>query len=297
MPDGMRLPLRRWLPADGGSPRAVILALHGFNDYSTAFETPAAEWAEHGLATYAYDQRGFGRTADAGYWPGAAALIDDLKNAIALIGARYPKTPLIVLGESMGGAVVAAAEAEAKLPVDGLVLVAPAVRGRTTMNPFYRATLYLAAHLVPWVELTGRGLHIVATDNREVLIRMQADPYVIKSTRIDAIWGLVDLMDRALVAAPALPARTLVVYGTHDQVMPDDSLAQFVAQLRPAVRTAVYPSGYHMLLRDLGAAPVRDDIVAWFDHPDAPLPSGADRSAESFFGLSAASIGQPSAGN
>ncbi len=38
--DGQILPLRKWLPqAQGkGEPKAVILALHGFNDYANAFE-------------------------------------------------------------------------------------------------------------------------------------------------------------------------------------------------------------------------------------------------------------------
>jgi hypothetical protein len=33
--DGVALPLRRWLPE--GDPKAVVVALHGFNDYSNAF--------------------------------------------------------------------------------------------------------------------------------------------------------------------------------------------------------------------------------------------------------------------
>src|SRR6266478_3082002 len=37
--DGARLPLRRWLPP--GGVEAVILALHGFGDYSHAFAMPA----------------------------------------------------------------------------------------------------------------------------------------------------------------------------------------------------------------------------------------------------------------
>ena len=47
--DGTMLPLRTWLPV--GKPAAVILALHGFNDYSNAFAAPGEEWAKHGIAT------------------------------------------------------------------------------------------------------------------------------------------------------------------------------------------------------------------------------------------------------
>ena len=48
MDDGAKLPLRVWKPA--GEPRAVILALHGFNDYSKAFEEPAKRWTALGIS-------------------------------------------------------------------------------------------------------------------------------------------------------------------------------------------------------------------------------------------------------
>ena len=51
--------------ATGGrraSPRPWCWPLHGFNDYSNAFEGPAQDWAKDGIETYAYDQRGFGET-------------------------------------------------------------------------------------------------------------------------------------------------------------------------------------------------------------------------------------------
>src|ERR687898_2348389 len=56
--DGTLLPLRSWLPV--GKPKAVILGLHGMNDYSKSFAIPAERWRRDGIATYAYDQRGFG---------------------------------------------------------------------------------------------------------------------------------------------------------------------------------------------------------------------------------------------
>ena len=47
-------------PATNGAPTAVILGLHGYGDYRNAWEEPAAIWAQAGITTYAYDQRGFG---------------------------------------------------------------------------------------------------------------------------------------------------------------------------------------------------------------------------------------------
>ena len=54
--DGTRLPLARW-PADGGagSPKVIVLGLHGFGDYRNAFEEPAALWSRAGIETIAFE--------------------------------------------------------------------------------------------------------------------------------------------------------------------------------------------------------------------------------------------------
>jgi acylglycerol lipase len=128
MADGTALPLTRWLPA--GQPRAVVLGLHGINDYANAFAIAGAAWAQQGIATYAYDQRGFGAAPERGLWPGTDALVDDAATALALLRARHSGVPVFVAGESMGAAVILAAAGRGLLhDVDGAVLLAPAVRG------------------------------------------------------------------------------------------------------------------------------------------------------------------------
>ncbi|HET6223015.1 MAG TPA: alpha/beta fold hydrolase [Dongiaceae bacterium] len=282
MADGVQLPLRIWLPA--GQPKAVILALHGINDYSNAFEAPATRWASAGIATYAYDQRGFGETQQRGLWPGEARLVDDLRTAAALIAARHPGVPLYLLGESMGGAVVMAAAASPQPPqATGLILAAPAIWGRETQGPLQSSLLWTAAHTMPWMTLTGRGLNIKPSDNIDMLRKLSRDPLVIKETRVDTLYGLVNLMDSAYEAAPRLPPHTLILYGSREDVMPESAVLSMLHRLppRPADRplVALYPRGYHMLLRDLDAGIVLDDIAAWISHPGAPLPSGGDQLA------------------
>ncbi|HYB09993.1 MAG TPA: alpha/beta hydrolase [Alphaproteobacteria bacterium] len=283
--DGAKLPIQRWLPdvPQGDPPKAVILGLHGMNDYANAFAMPGAWWAQHGIATYAYDQRGFGRAPHPGYWPGEATLVGDLDAMVGLLHARYPGTPLYLLGESMGGAVVMAAMARPDRPkVDGVILSAPAVWGRTTMDIGKQVALWASAHTVPWWTVTGKGLDITPSDNREMLVALSRDPLVIKETRIDAIWGLVNLMDDALAVAPKLDGvPVLILYGEHDEVIPKDPTLIMIEHLPPfptAPRTiAVYPKGYHMLLRDLEAKTLWEDVLHWVDDPRAPLPSGDDR--------------------
>jgi alpha-beta hydrolase superfamily lysophospholipase len=279
--DAQRLPLRAWLPP--ADPQAVVIAVHGFNDYSNAFDGPGKFLAGLGIAVYAYDQRGFGAAPDHGFWAGEATMSDDLIEAIRLIGARYPGRPLYLLGESMGGAVVMVTMARPDAPkVAGVILSAPAVWDRESMNIFQRGALWIATYSMPWLTLSGRGLHITPSDNLEMLRRLSADSLVIKETRVDTIHGLCDLMDHAAHVAPLLQVPTLALYGEKDEVVPAAPVFKMFTEL-PSAPTppveALYANGYHMLMRDLEAPLVLGDIAAWIKHPGQPLPSAADQHA------------------
>ncbi|MBO0735348.1 MAG: lysophospholipase [Alphaproteobacteria bacterium] len=287
--DGAVLPLREWLP--NGPPRAVILALHGFNDYSNSFEAPGKAWARQGIATYAYDQRGFGAAPEHGLWPGRAALAADAATAAQILRRRYPGVPLYLLGESMGGAVaIVAMTGESGTtvpPVDGVILAAPAVWGRATMDFLPRLALWASVRVVPGLTLTGRGLGKKPSDNLAMLRALSRDPLVIKATRVDTIYGLVNLMDAALDSAPRLVSPVFVMYGGKDEIIPKEPIRRFAGDLPPECRRqdklAWYKNGYHMLLRDLEGPMVIADVASWVRAHAAPLPSGADRAAAEAF--------------
>src|SRR5262249_40073129 len=154
-------------------------------------------------------------------WAGEEQLVNDLRTSVKLIHKRHPGVPLYLLGESMGGAVVMTAMTEPEPPqCDGMILVAPAVWGRKTQGMFQSAALWIATHVIPWMRFTGADLDIRPTDNIEVMRRMSRDPLVLKATRVDAVNGLVNLMDRAYDSAQRLHGRALILYGSHEQVMP-----------------------------------------------------------------------------
>jgi alpha-beta hydrolase superfamily lysophospholipase len=199
--------------------------------------------------------------------------------------------PLYLLGDSMGGAVaVVAMTGESGTPVpdvDGVILTAPAVWGRATMDLLPRVALWAGVRLMPGLTVTGRGLKIKPSDNIAMLRALSRDPLVIKETRVDTIYGLVDLMDAALDSASLLDVRLLVMYGANDEIVPKIPIRRFVGNLPPECRhhakLAWYKDGYHMLLRDLEGPMVAADVASWVLAPAAPLPSGADRIAAEVF--------------
>ena len=215
----------------------------------------------------------------------------DAATAAQILRRGYPGVPLYLLGESMGGAVAVVAmtgESGTSVPnVEGVILTAPAVWGRQTMGMLPRLALWAGVRLMPRMTLTGRGLHIKPSDNVAMLRALANDPLVIHETRIDTIYGLVDLMDAALASAPLLTAPVFVMYGAKDEIVPKEPIRLFVSALPPEQRRrqrlAWYDEGYHMLLRDLEAPTVIADLASWVLTPTAPLPSGADRVAAQAF--------------
>ena len=281
--DDIKLPYRSWLP-DAEAPKALIIALHGFNDYSNFFAKPGAFFARMGIGSYAYDQRGFGGSANRGLWAGIDAYASDLVQFAQLIAARHPGVPLYLLGESMGGAVIiVAASSDTPPPADGIILAAPAVWARSAMPWYQRLLLWVSAHSVPWMTVTGEGLEVMPSDNIEMLRALGRDPLVIKKTRIETIVGLVDLMDRAFKQSSKLNRPTLLLYGEKDAIIPKHPTVEMLIRMpqrRPGLkRFAFYENGYHMLLRDVQAEILWKDIAEWIEHPQASLPSGADRRA------------------
>ncbi len=274
--DGTTLAMRTWLP-ENCPPKAVAVALHGFNDYSHAYRRVGETLRAQGIAVIAYDQRGYGRSGEFGVWPGKENLIRDLGDVTKAAQVRYPGVPLYIMGESMGGAVTLLAAKAGALPAEtkGLILIAPALWGGDSMGWFYRAPLWVAAHTVPSMKVGGKNLNIRPSDNIDMLRELSRDPLVIKKSRFDTLYGIVQLMDEAYRQAEHLPFPTLFLYGAHDEVIPKPPVLNAMERLRDQ-RIAYYPHGFHMLTRDRQAAMVNGDIAAWILNPADPLPSSMD---------------------
>ena len=267
--DGTELPLQGWLPPDGmDTARFIFIAVHGFNDYSNFIKNSAQFFNRNQIAVYAYDQRGFGNAPVRGKWSSTESMAHDLNVLIKLISHKHPDLPIYLLGHSMGGAlIIQAMSGESHPNVAGAILVAPAVWARSTIPFYHNGGLWLVAHTIPWYKVTGQILKRKACSNIEVLREQGQDPLVFKETRFDTIYGLQHLMDASYVASDHFNLKTLVLYGHLDEIIPEkpvlNAFQRFPDEPAGQKQLIRYENGYHMLLRDLEAENVMQDIVAW----------------------------------
>ena len=213
MADGVRLPLVTWEPA--GAVRATVIGLHAFGDFRLAFAEAGPALARRGFRVHAYDQRGFGDTDGRGRWHGWRRLVRDL-NAVIKILRPSDGTRLFLLGESMGGGVALVATARFRPePVDGVILVEPAVRRGTRLRLMWDVAFATLALVAPgYSRRLARGTHAQFTPvARE---RLGQDPRIVRFIRADAYKGLLSLADAASASTRRLRLPTLFLYGRAD---------------------------------------------------------------------------------
>jgi len=185
--------------------------------------------------------------------------------------------PLYLAGESMGGAVALVAEDQGA-HIDGLILLATALRSRDTFGPVATAGLWFFAHTIPWFPSGPTSIDYKPTDNPKTLEKLRNDPLILRQARLDMGYGLVDLMDAARESATRVHVPYLMLHGLGDRIIPQEPVKAAIEVMprRPDSKLAFYKEGYHLLLRDKEGKTVATDVAVWIANHEAPLPSGAE---------------------
>ena len=117
---------RAWVPQ--GPNRAVMVLAHGMSEHSGRYDHVGRFLAARGVAVHALDHRGHGRSGgEVGTVEDFDFYLDDLATFMTKVRGEHPSGPLILLGHSMGGLIVAAYLLQRKPQPDLVVLSGPAI--------------------------------------------------------------------------------------------------------------------------------------------------------------------------
>ena len=96
--------------------------MHGFKSHSGLYEWPAAQLVQRGLAVYALDLRGHGKSeGERLYVDKFGDYVSDVAQLVDTAKSREPGLPTFVLGHSAGGVVACIYALEHQRDVSGLV--------------------------------------------------------------------------------------------------------------------------------------------------------------------------------
>jgi acylglycerol lipase len=260
---GLNIFVRSWRP--NGAARAVVVICHGLNAHGGQYQQVGEQLAADGLAVYALDLRGRGRSdGERFYVEKFADYVSDVARVIALAKAREPGLSVYLLGHSAGGVVSCIYTLEHQAELAGLICESFAFQ--IPAPDFAIAVLKGISHLAPHA-------HVVKLHNEdfsrdpEVVRAMNADPLIaheVQPTRTAAEMARAD--DRLKKEFSLITLPVLILHGTLDKVTRASGSQLFYDTAGSADKTLkLYEGYYHDLLHDVGKAQVLADITSWID--------------------------------
>lgn len=260
---GLKIFTRAWRPT--GTPRAIIVIVHGFNSHSGYYRWVAEQFVAHGLAVYALDLRGRGQSeGERFYVEKFADYVNDVATFVALAKAQEPGLPVFMLGHSAGGVVACIYTLEHQTELAGLICESFA--HEVPAPDFALAVLKGVSHIAPHA-------HVLKLNNADfsrdpnVVEAMNKDPFIAgESQPAETIAEMVRADERLKQEFPLITLPVLILHGTHDKAAKPSGSQHFYNRAGSTDKTLkLYEGHFHDLLNDLDKEVVMADIQGWLD--------------------------------
>jgi alpha-beta hydrolase superfamily lysophospholipase len=262
---GVRIVYDVWTP--DVVPRALVVLAHGFGEHARRYDHVTQRLGEAGLITYALDHRGHGRSGGKRVTvKNVGEFTADFDTLVSIASRENPGLKRIVLGHSMGGAIVFAYGVERPDNYDLMVLSAPAVAAQDMVPPVVSLAAKVLGVLTPGLPVQALDFNAISRDP-EVVDAYNNDPLVYHGKVPAGIGRALLLVGETMQQrAPALTAPLLVVHGTDDRLIPLEGSRRLVKCVGSAdVALKEYPELYHEVFNEPEQGKVLDDVVAWIN--------------------------------
>jgi alpha-beta hydrolase superfamily lysophospholipase len=260
---GINLFARSWPTA--GKTRGVVVIVPGFNSHSGSYTWVAEQFAAKGLAAYALDLRGRGKSdGERFYVEKFSDYVGDVAAFMKLVKSRQPGLPVILLGHSAGGVVSCMYALEYQSDLAGLVCESFAFQ--VPAPDVALAVLKGVSHLAPHAHVLklknedfSRDPKVVEMMNKDPLIANESQPSL-------TVAEMVRADEQLKQSFPQIKLPVLILHGTADKATRPSGSQLFYDTAGSTDKTLKLYEGYfHDPLNDTGKEAVMADIQAWID--------------------------------
>jgi alpha-beta hydrolase superfamily lysophospholipase len=255
--------VRSWRPA--GRPRAVVAICHGVKSHSGYYFWAAEQLVAAGLAVYALDLHGRGKSdGERFYLEKIQDYLDDVDALIKLARSREPGLPIFLLGHSAGGVVSAVYTLEHQAELKGFICESFAFQ--VYAPDFALAVLKGLSHVAPHAHVLDLKTKDFSRDPKAVQTMLD-DPLIaheVQPTRTVA--ELVRADERLKKEFQLMELPVLILHGTADKVTRPSGSQLFYDTVGSSDKTLkLYEGHAHDLLNDIDRDKVMADIKNWIE--------------------------------
>jgi alpha-beta hydrolase superfamily lysophospholipase len=277
--DGVELHCLRW-PDGQVDPWAVLVFLHGIASHGGWFGETAVDLEKQGVAVYAPDRRGSGRSGgrrgDLAHYERA---LDDLDDVLRFVASEHQGTPVFLAASSWAAKLAVVHAALRPAPLSGLMLLGPGLIPRVDLAPARKLQVVVGHVIVPTAHI---GIPLTPeqyTTTPRYLDFIRADPLRLLEATARFFWqtGRLDRRRRSASAQLLLPI--LVLVGEGDAMMDVPKTRGWFAGLGTEDKTYVaYPGAGHTLDFEPDRSRYLADMLAWLSsRASSPSPHQAGR--------------------
>ena len=265
--DGTNLVVVDW-PLDKGPVRGVVLVVHGLGEHAWRYDRMAERLNSWGFVVRAYDQYGHGESmGPRGALPSANRLLEDLAEVVDETRARMnAKTPLIILGHSLGGLVAGRFVSLRMRSIQALIMSSPVLD--PGLNTFQKLLLAVLPRIAPDLRISNGLNPEFLSHDPSVVSAYKADPLV--HDRICARLAVFIAKNgpATIASAPSWSVPTLLLYAGADKLVnPAGSRAFALAAPKDVVTAQCFQALFHEIFNELG--PQREHVFEalkrWLD--------------------------------
>lgn len=247
---------RQWAPV--GSPRAIVLMVHGIAEHSGRYEHVGAQFAAAGFGAVAFDQRGHGRTEGRrGYVAEFSEFLDDVEDHLREV--RTVGVPVGLIGHSMGGLISTAYSMSDRPAPDMLVLSGPALG--TGIPRWQQVAVQKMAQLIPYVFLAPPFDTSVLSRDPAVGEAYDADPLIRPGGTSQLISELIATAEMTAASIGELAVPTLCLHGAADELVPVE--ASEILEGIPGVTRRALPELRHEIFNEPEGSEIITDVIDW----------------------------------
>lgn len=258
---GLKIFARSWRPS--GQARGVVVIVHGFNSHSGHYLWAAEQLVASGLAVYALDLRGRGKSDGERFWVDKFSdYLSDVKGLVTLAKSREPGLPLFLFGHSAGGVISCIYTLENQAELAGLICESFAFQ--VPAPDFALAVIKGLSHVAPHahvLKLPNEGF----SRDPKVVEALNSDPLIAHEIQpTNTVAEMVRADERLKREFPLITLPVLILHGKADKVTRPEGSQLFYDTAGAADKTLkLYEGHVHDLLNDLGKDVVMADIKDW----------------------------------
>lgn len=260
--DGLELYCQAWKP--DSETKAVFAVVHGYGEHSGRYLNPVNYFVPRGLALYAYDLRGHGKSpGQRGHINKFGEYLADTDAFLKFVRSQEPGRQVFLLGHSLGGLIVAAYAEDHSSELPGLIMSSAFLRLKMPVPGWKLLMGRVLSSLAPASSMPNDlPAHLLSHD--PAIGVYDNDPW--NHHVFTARWSteVMAAQLQALNRAGQIKTPVLVMYAGDDQIADPEGSAFFFQRLAVADKTEHRYNGYyHEIFNETGKEAVFKDLEAW----------------------------------